>query len=113
LTNSPVAIAITLSITSTSISGSLNVGANLASAAGDLDLGSTSALPINQVSLQTVFSVPVKMHTAGAVLGAAAFEVVYDPARLTLVSVQEGSGWAGGTFEFNERYDPTHSLAFS
>lgn len=103
LANSPTGVSMTLSIAASFLTASFTVGANLIPQVGDFDLGGTGSVPISTARVNTIFSVPVRLNAGTSLLGAAAFQVVYDVARLTVVSVTEGSGWAGGTFESNER----------
>jgi hypothetical protein len=79
------------------------LGVNLDPAVGDIDAGSRSLpLAIAPRRVGDVVDVALRVNTGGASLGAAGFDVHYDPTRLTFLSVAEGSGWGSGTFEANE-----------
>jgi hypothetical protein len=74
---------------------------NLLPAVGDVDLGEAAGLAHPDRDAQAVFTMPVRAHTGGAVLGGVDLEITYDPLVLEVLDLGVGAGIPGAVFSAN------------
>jgi hypothetical protein len=89
------------SLDSAGVTASVMFAANLAPDVGDVDLGSTSGVPIVSAAVGGQFNVAVRVNLGSYVLRSIQLATTYDPSRLRVVSVSQGSQWPGGPFQSN------------
>ncbi|GMV40339.1 MAG: hypothetical protein AMXMBFR64_20550 [Myxococcales bacterium] len=83
------------------------IACNLTPATGDVDLGDTSGLAHKDRLPNELFTMPVRINTGGAGLGAFDLEIHFDPAVIEAMGVTPGAGLgAGTTFSGNASTTP-------